>query len=73
MVASSSISDRRKCWRSFLSMRFPYHLSMLSPFGGYAFSWGFHMLAMSRYTSFESFMSSNVGVKVGKYDKTPHS
>ena len=73
MVASSSISDRRKCCQSFLLMGFTYQLSMIFSFNEYAFSWGFHLLVMIRYSSSGSVVSSAVGLEVGNYEKTPHN
>ena len=73
MVASSSISDRRKCWWSFLLMRFTSQSRMLSSFDDYALLWGSHLMVVSRYTSSESIMSSYVVLEVDKYEKTLHN
>ena len=73
MVAYSPISDRRKWCMYFLSMMFPSQLSMLSSFDEYALSWGFHLLVVSRYNSYESVMSPDDGLEIGKYEKNPHN
>ena len=54
-------------------MGFPYQSSMIFSFDEYEFSWGFHLLVVSKYTSSDSVMSSDVGLEDVKYEKTTHN